>query len=375
MQRWRLFFWVGVLAVGVAVVMRGVPSLRERRLARLSLAELSRLSQQSPQDALVLYHYGEALRRSGKIGDAADAFQRAAAADPRMARARIGLGTTLMTLGRMAEAEAELERARSLSPDSAEVYSALSRIYLSRFDRRRALEALEKAVRLDAKQFSYWVQLGQVYFLYSRLDDAERCLKRALALRPRDARALLWLGEVYAQKDDTPAHRRRAETYLRACLQYAPPQLSAEAHFELGKLWRRAGRYADAERSLRASARLDPSRDQTFFLLGQVLLSQGKQAEGQRYVELFQRRDADRRALSNLREAMRADPHNPSLSLRLARLHRRLQNVTAALNAYARYLSQRPNDHAIAEEFEQYRRTESLANACGSECRQEEQRP
>lgn len=368
MRWWRLMLLLGVIATGVAIVMRCTPSLKERRLSRLSLTELSRLSQQSPHDALILYHYGEALRRSGKISDAADAFQRAAAVDPRMARARIGLGTTLMTLGRMAEAEAELERARSLSPQSAEVHYALSRVYLSRFDRSRALEAMEKAVRLDSKQFPYWIQLGQVYFLYSRLDDAERCLKRALALHPHDARALLWLGEVYAQKDDTPDYRRLAEKYLRASLQHADPKLSAEAHFELGKLWRRAGRYADAEKSLRASVRLDSSRDQTFFLLGQVLLSQGKQEEGQRYVELFQRRNADKRALSNLMDAIRADPNNPPLYLRLARLHRRLQNVNAALNAYATYLSQRPNDHAIVEEFEQYRRTRSSS-------RQEEQRP
>lgn len=359
MRWWRLMLLLGVIAAGVALVTRYTPSFPERRLSRLSLAELSRLSQQSPQDALILYHYGEALRRSGKMSDAAAAFQRAVAVDPKMARARIGLGTTLMTLGRMAEAEAELERARSLSPHNAEVYYALSRVYLSRFDRSRALESLEKAVRLDAQQFPYWIQLGQVYFLYSRLDDAERCLKRALALRPRDARAGLWLGEVYAQKDDTPDHRRLAEKYLRASLRHANSKLSAEAHFELGKLWRRAGRYADAEKSLRASVRLDPSREQAFFLLGQVLLSQGKQEEGQRFVELFQRRNADKRALSNLLDAMRADPNNPSLYLRLARLHRRLQNVNAALNAYAMYLSQRPNDPAIAQEFERYRRTRS----------------
>ncbi|MCS6858908.1 MAG: tetratricopeptide repeat protein [Abditibacteriales bacterium] len=368
MRWWRLVLLGGVIAAGVTIVLRCAPSFRERRLARLSLAELSRLSRQSPDDALVLYYYGEALQRRGKVSDAADAFRRAAAADPQMARARIGLGTTLMRLGRVAEAEAELERARHLSPQNAEVYSALSRIYLSRFDRSRALEALEKAVRLDARQFSYWVQLGQVYFLYARLDDAERCLKRALALRPHDARALLWLGEVYAQKDDTPAHRRLAEEYLRASLRQADPKLSAEAHFELGKLWRRAGRYADAEKALRTSLRLDASRDQTLFLLGQVLLSQGKREEGQRYVESFHRRNADKRALSNLMDAMRADPHNPSLYLRLARLHRRMQNVNAALNAYAMYLAQRPSDRAVAEEFERYRRTNPSA-------RQEAQRP
>src|SRR5262249_7889123 len=151
--------------------------------------------------------------------------------------------------GQPLRAVPDLEAAARLKPDDANVWYTLGQVYARAFKRDAALAALERAVRLDGRQPEYWRDLGRAYWDYSRLDDAERWFTRALTFRRDDPILLIWLGQAYLQKPDTPENRRLAEQTYRRCVRIAPQM--GEAHLKLGELLLRSERYEEAEGELR----------------------------------------------------------------------------------------------------------------------------
>src|SRR5947209_2198408 len=78
---------LGLVLVGTAVAVRLSPWAQEYPLKRASLPVLQTWALESPRDPLVHYYLGTAYSNAGTYPAALSEFQRAAALDPRMARA------------------------------------------------------------------------------------------------------------------------------------------------------------------------------------------------------------------------------------------------------------------------------------------------
>jgi tetratricopeptide (TPR) repeat protein len=122
--------------------------------------------------------------------------------------------------------------------------------------------------RRAAAAYARGVQLQ----LEGRYDDAAAALRAAIAVSPRAFAAYAALGEVESRR-----HRYDAaiEAYRQLMARY-PYTYSAELHREVGVIELRAGRPADARRSLSQAVELDGTDWLAFYLLGHAYLRLGQ---------------------------------------------------------------------------------------------------
>lgn len=386
-NRLTILLLLGVLAIAAGLAIRKSTWAQERRLRTLSLEELALAIHDAPGDALTFLYYGGKLLTSGNVEASERAFARAAQLDPKMTRAHLGLGSARMRRGDFEAARASFEEAIRLDPREPAGYLGLAQSYYRAGSPRRAieplkkiialqpgkavawynlgkvygdarqsdlsLEALRKAVALDPNRAEYWRDLGRLSQHYSRLDEAEAQFKRALALSPNDPQTQYWLGQLYAQKGNTPGLRADAERALLAAIQHDPNL--PEAYFELGQLYERSGDYKRAAENYDKARGLDLSDEKSLYHLGLCLIRLGKGAEGQKLIRGSRALAAAKRDLENVKNRVLAEPENRPLRLRAARLYRRYEDHDTALSQYQVYQQSGPPDPAVDREVAAYR--------------------
>lgn len=79
-----------------------------------------------PKNASILNELGLALHYQGRSAEAVETLKKATALDPKLQRAWLSLGFVLKSAGRDAEARAALEKTVSLGPSTAQGREALS---------------------------------------------------------------------------------------------------------------------------------------------------------------------------------------------------------------------------------------------------------
>jgi tetratricopeptide (TPR) repeat protein/TolB-like protein len=128
-------------------------------------------------------------------------LNRAVAATPRNADARLLLGTVLAGQGRNDEAVKEIQRALDLGGPTVAGYTALGDLYVRQGVFDRALTTFATALRLDRSHGGTSAEilrkLGDVHLLSGRPDSAAVYYQRAQQLNPRDTISLNGLGQVY----------------------------------------------------------------------------------------------------------------------------------------------------------------------------------
>ena len=177
---------------------------------------------------------GVSLARSGNYGEAAAAFRRALAADPRSLAARFNLGVAFVAQGRLDAAVAAFRDALEMAPDVAALHVNLGAALKRRgdldqailsYERAAALEpslgtlnnlgsalrergraadaiaAFRRALRIDAGSALVHVNLGTALEDAHELEEATRCYERALALDPELGPAHRALASVLVERD------------------------------------------------------------------------------------------------------------------------------------------------------------------------------
>ena len=119
---------------------------------------------------------------------AADAYRKAIALNPDVARVHSNLGVVFMRLGQLDEALAELRRALEIQPNPAAHSNLGTTLYwLGRYT--EAANAFGKAVAMAPKNFRWSIYLGDALALVpGRSADARRAYSAALALAEEELR-------------------------------------------------------------------------------------------------------------------------------------------------------------------------------------------
>lgn len=205
----------------------------------MTLAEALAAAKERPEDPAAHYQLGLALRREGRLEEAAHSLSAAVRLRPAFAPAQNSLGITLALLGR---GEA-------------------------------ALASFREALRHDPAYAQPHNNLGKLLQDLGRLAEAEAAYREALRVEPGYAVACFNLGvvlEAQCRLDEA------AESYARA-LRHRPDY--AAAHNNLGNVLRRLGRTDDALAALRRAVALQPALAQALANLGYLLREQGKLEE------------------------------------------------------------------------------------------------
>src|SRR5438105_6972018 len=158
--------------------------------------------------------------------------------------------------GDLERAEPLFRRIVALNPRDAEAWHMVAVIAVRQGRAAEAVDAATRAWQLDRHNAFYLNTLGIAHGEMLQLEEAARWLKRALKERPGYAQAHYNLGKVYRKLGELPEAER---CYLRA-RQLDPGKTQAENN--LGALYSRQGRYRDALPFL-AEARAATPDDET----------------------------------------------------------------------------------------------------------------
>jgi tetratricopeptide (TPR) repeat protein len=216
-----------------------------------AITNLSAALAKHPNDPDLLYYLGRAagLLSKGALDNLEGTF-------PNSARAHQSLAENYAVLRRVPEAEKEYEEALRLAPDARGIHLELGQLYAASGDWAKAEEQFEAESKLQPDDAETAFRLGNAELEQGKLTLAQRELERANQLRPRMPETLYSLGKAASLAGDASG-AEKAWTELLAIEQRS--DLSAQAHFGLAGLYRKAGRQADAEREMDAYRTLHSS--------------------------------------------------------------------------------------------------------------------
>jgi capsular polysaccharide biosynthesis protein/Flp pilus assembly protein TadD len=225
--------------------------------------------QPRPQDQEAAAEFQAALeaRRQGDWQRSLGHLQRAIALAPGDANHHANAGGTLFMLGRHGEAAAAYERALALDPRHLNSLNNLAVIYSLGRKCKEAEELLLRSVAIDPNQPEAWLNLcSAVEKLDFREDDVVTYARRAVALRPDDARPYQYLGKGLLRQGDPVA----ALEAMRQAARLAPGD--AAAHYGVGICCMELGLVAETVDAFQQALAADANHGQTYYALAEFLL-------------------------------------------------------------------------------------------------------
>ncbi len=229
-----------------------------------ALDEVRRADALAPQNPVIKLQLAQVLMASGNDREAIPLLRRAGALEPGSAAASYQLAVALQRMGQVDEAIPLLEKAAAAEPANADVLTNLGMALCQEQRAKDAVPVLQHAVSLAPRNAVAHEDLSAAYIQLSQFDDAVEQLREALRLTP-DAEQLHYnLGLALKMKDDGAD----AIPEFEAAEKEDPS--ASEPPYALGLLYLQAGRYADAERELTTSLRLQPQNGDGWATLGSV---------------------------------------------------------------------------------------------------------
>jgi tetratricopeptide (TPR) repeat protein len=218
-----------------------------------------------PKNPMVQTAVARIFESSGNLDQAAAAYKRALAADPKYAPARVGLIQAQVRRGENDAALAELQKLGKELPNSPEVNLQLGELLLRKGDVVAAVDPLEKAAAGLPGNATAHAYLGRAYLFTGQRDDALASYKKAVELAPtnlanRSTYGLL-LG-MNKQYDAGIAELKKVTT--------SPGYKDSEGFTNLGWIYRNMepSKPEDAVAAYRKALELDPKSAQAALGLG-----------------------------------------------------------------------------------------------------------
>lgn len=179
---------------------------------REAIPYLRRAAEEMPWHQGAHYNLGQALLQIGERAEAEryltvadslraqeqriDQLREAAEINPRNLRAWLQLGSALRRSGRYGEAMDAFEYARSMAPGSVALLNNLANLALLEGDTLGAIQRYQAILRRDSTSADVWFNLGVVYAQSNRMDAARQNWKKALQFDPDHAQAKRYLART-----------------------------------------------------------------------------------------------------------------------------------------------------------------------------------
>jgi len=142
------------------------------------------------------------------------AFQEAAAADPKLTQAELGIALALEGLKRAPEAATHFEKYLTATPDDLESRFHLARIYLQEGDNAKALENLQAVYQANPRTPGVAAALGDVCAWLKRFAESEKYYRLAVGASPNESDLHRALGQTLLDQEKFA----EAESEFRAAL-------------------------------------------------------------------------------------------------------------------------------------------------------------
>jgi tetratricopeptide (TPR) repeat protein len=252
--------------LGYALLAQGyaeeaIPHLeRVHELAALGIAQietghfeeavvnLDAVLKKNPNDPDLLYYMG---RASGLLSKKANDIL--VTAFPDSARAHQTMGENYFVLRQMPQAEKEYLEAIRQRPDLPDVHMELGLVYAGSAEWTKAEEVFRTEVKLQPGKAEAFYRLGFALLQQGKGREARLELQHADKLQPDMPETLYSLGKAASLEGDTALAEK---SWLHLLSIEKDSSLSAQAHFGLAALYRKAGNAEKAKQEIQEYQKL-----------------------------------------------------------------------------------------------------------------------
>ncbi|HEX8983282.1 MAG TPA: tetratricopeptide repeat protein, partial [Ktedonobacterales bacterium] len=196
----------------------------------------------------------------GRPLEAADAFDRAAAARPEVATL-LAAARAWRASGRLDEAQIDLSKARQIAPDDSEASYLLGLVNLDLGHLAQAEGDLRDTLRLAPDSVPALIAVSRVEEARGQSDEAMATLRQALALDPGSGEAQWRYGHALLERGQFADAARSLEKATQLGVE------SADVYVALGMAYHATGRRQKARDAVRAALRLAPHHPEAQKLL------------------------------------------------------------------------------------------------------------
>jgi tetratricopeptide (TPR) repeat protein len=213
-----------------------------------------------PKEAEPHFAAGMLFEQQNKYGEAEQEYKRALALDPKSQDAVMGLANIYMRGRRFPEAEDYLRKLMEQKPNSAPVEIQLGRVLAAEGKNEEAIAALQAGIKLAPDDEAAHRDLADLYTTAGKNDLAEPEYLALVAAHPNDAELHRRLGQTLLREKKTKEAQQEFLTAIKL-----KPDLG-EAYGDLAFAAGENGNYELAIRALGARSKLLPENAVTYFL-------------------------------------------------------------------------------------------------------------
>ncbi|MBB5062439.1 tetratricopeptide repeat protein [Granulicella mallensis] len=233
-----------------------------------ALADLIRTK--SPSQPNFSIELGDAMRHTGNLPGAIDAYRQALKLDPLSSRAQRRLGVALGNAGQTDEALTVLQGAIDHEPDNALLWYEKALIESRRGDSDKAVADLRKTLELKPDFADAQNTLGSVLAQSGDIQHAETAFRAALTTNPYDSATRANLGRLLAGTGDW----KQAAFHLQKAVQLDPANVNAHGDYAVALL--QLKRLPEAKTEAEAALKINPEFGPAQLNLAEIFLQQGQ---------------------------------------------------------------------------------------------------
>ena len=240
----------------------------------------------SPREAKLLALLGGIYFLDGAYVESVEAWRKSDVIFPLDERSRFTLTMAYVKLHRVPAARKELEKLSTAQPRSALYVYWSARLDYDSQHYTDAISQLQRATELDPKMARAYNLLGLCYDYQGQLDRAISAFSRAVELNRRESKPSPWPNVDMANSQIELDLLAAAEMNLREAIAYDADL--PKAHYDLGRVLEKEGRYEEAVEALKRAAALDGSYAEPHYLLGRIYQRLGEPQFAKSEIQRFQ---------------------------------------------------------------------------------------
>lgn len=298
--------------------------------ARLKLEKLLAVA---PLSSDVYVELGQIYRSMNKYSEALELYQKGLELIPGANQLRIGLGLTYLDLHEWKRAKLQLEKAHQIDPKNGDALTALGKLYFLKGDKNKALHLYQQAVKLNPSHIFALSSLASFWMNEKQFDKAKQIYEKIEKIAPHTAWASQGIleatyGPLLAEASDKESHKdyEGAAAIYKHLLMSVPDQ--AIFYVKLGNLYRKAGRFPEAESIYNLGSLLWPNSIDLSNGLGFLYLDENKETAAKKAFE----------------KVLALQPDNAEALAGIGRFYELSGNAQQAVQNYKKALDNHPNN-------------------------------
>lgn len=265
----------------------GALSRRDYKSAETILLEETQRDPTSARTAKVYTLLGHILFLDGQYLNSAIAWKKAEAIAPLDDQSRFSLAMAYLRLNRPDWGRDELQRLSQGDPQNPLYLYWLAKLDYDARAYTPAINRLRRVIELDPNMMRAYNNLGLCFDALGQFDEAIQSFTRAIDLNRRQKRPSPWPPLNLAVSLISLNRLDEAIARLHEALTYNPK--FPQAHYQLGLVLEKEGKYKEAIVPLQQAIELDPLYPEPHYTLGRIYQRQGKREEAQEQIEKFKK--------------------------------------------------------------------------------------